>query len=458
MEQAVKLDTQDTADSEVSICVTPAAPARLRDSVAGGAFSQVAARIATLPLGLASMAMLSRFLGVEGYGKYAFVMAYWGVANLASEMYVTPVVAGELGRDATSRRRVWIAGVLVQLTYAMVIAVVGVIAAFVFFGRDPQVIAGLLAGTLLILSSLSVTATIHQARLRMWVPAAFSVLQSALVLVSVVLLRWMSGGWQLFVVGNALAGVFAVGGVFVSGLPAATGSLRHLKQEYRHLLVATLGIGAAGLVSVLYYKVDSILVFSLAGAAQAGLYGAAYRLYELAMFVPSAVQMAAMPVLARAFHEHGRQGEPTRFRTRACAVVQVLFLLGTLAALILLLFRTLVVGLVFGAAFSAAATLLLLLLPGLVARFVHVWLGALLILRGERRRFLIVVSVASVVAIMLDVALIPLLQARGAAVVTSVTEIVMLVGTWMAQGRTLSPQMSRGPAALLSALREMNHA
>ncbi len=71
------------------------------ETVAGGSIAQVVARVATLPIGLISTAIISRYLGVSDYGNYTFVLAFWAVLNLISEMYVTP---GRDHRDGEARR------------------------------------------------------------------------------------------------------------------------------------------------------------------------------------------------------------------------------------------------------------------------------------------------------------------------------------------------------------------
>ena len=170
-------------------------------------------------------------------------------------------------------------------------------------------------------------------------------------------------------------------------------------------------------------------LYRLPASASAGVYGSAYRLYEIGLLVPTAVMSAAIPVAVSLRHR-----DPDEYGTYAGSVMQTLLTAGVLFAILGAALSRYAVDVVFGPAFGAAAFVFILLLPGLVARYVSVWLGTLLISFGRRKEFLRIAMVTSLVAIGSYWALIPVLGVPGAAGLTSLVEVGVTAATWSVLG------------------------
>ncbi len=60
----------------------------------------------------------------------------------------------------------------------------------------------------------------------------------------------------------------------------------------------------SSLVFMLFFKVDTVLLFSLKGAAQTGWYTAGYRIIEATAFLPQSLMLALFPSLSRFYREN----------------------------------------------------------------------------------------------------------------------------------------------------------
>ena len=60
-------------------------------------------------------------------------------------------------------------------------------------------------------------------------------------------------------------------------------------------------VGIAGIFVTSYVRLDQILVLEFAGARQAGLYGAAYRVLDQVQFIPIAVMTTLFPLIASSY-------------------------------------------------------------------------------------------------------------------------------------------------------------
>jgi len=76
----------------------------------------------------------------------------------------------------------------------------------------------------------------------------------------------------------------------------------NVKVNLKILKEVTLGslpYGILGVLGLLYFRIDSLMLSYLKGSIETGIYGVAYRFLEAIIFVPSAFAAALFPVLAK---------------------------------------------------------------------------------------------------------------------------------------------------------------
>ena len=214
--------------------------------------------------------------------------------------------------------------------------------------------------------------------------------------------------------------------------------------RWRSLAVAALAeswpIWAAGLLSLLYFKMDTFFVKAFAGDAELGAYGAAYKLFEGAALLPSVVLAAAFPRLARL------KGDPEAQRRAELRVAGALLALGIAAAVGCYVGRGLLVAAFFGPAFGRAAESLRWLALGLPLVFLNFGLTHFLIARDRERVNLWLALMMLAVTLGLDAWLIPTGGGPGAAIATGAAEVALTlacVGALMRRRQPESPGASR---------------
>lgn len=80
-------------------------------------------------------------------------------------------------------------------------------------------------------------------------------------------------------------------------------SLRDIKD----IIKGSLPYGILGVLGLLYFRIDTLLLSYLKGNEETGIYGAAYRFLEAIVFVPSALASAMFPVLAKLHDNNVRE-------------------------------------------------------------------------------------------------------------------------------------------------------
>jgi O-antigen/teichoic acid export membrane protein len=183
-------------------------------------------------------------------------------------------------------------------------------------------------------------------------------------------------------------------------------------------------LGLYMVFSTFYYNVDMLILQRLAPPENVAWYAAAYRLFNAAiMLVGFASATVLYPVLSRL-----SLGSRDELRNTMKKAFTFLLASGVFIALVLGISADHVVTLLYPAReYGEAATALRLLGPGLAAMYANGVFFIALVGMGFERRLLIMAIFLAVLNPLANVIVIPLLQQNGAALITSATELVVIV-------------------------------
>ncbi|MBL7951196.1 MAG: oligosaccharide flippase family protein [Flavobacteriales bacterium] len=174
----------------------------------------------------------------------------------------------------------------------------------------------------------------------------------------------------------------------------------------------------SNLVNLINYRFDVWVVDQYKGAAELGLYAVAVGLGQLLFNVPEPFSRVVQPYL------FGQQRNEMLSRFKAVARLNATVL--TVLAIGLGLFAPWIIPLLFGSEFAPSILPLQLLLPGIVFSGMAKLLAQLVIQGGLQRFNLMATTVAVIVTITLDLALIPRWGMQGAAVASTLSYAVGL--------------------------------
>jgi O-antigen/teichoic acid export membrane protein len=187
----------------------------------------------------------------------------------------------------------------------------------------------------------------------------------------------------------------------------------------------------------IYFQVDSVLLLSIAGAKEAGIYGAAYGFLGPLLFLPAAVMSSFFPVLSAVLRP-----DPARARrlVQVCADLMGAIGLPILAGAVAL--SGPLVHLIFGAPFARAAGLLPILMIAFVSMCFGSLAGFLTPLLDLQWRLALYSGAGALANVGLNLLVIPSHGAYGSAWVTVVTELLTLTLVLTTALRTLKMTLS----------------
>jgi O-antigen/teichoic acid export membrane protein len=280
----------------------------------------------------------------------------------------------------------------------------------------------------------------YSLRVRNRVPVAVDIAKSLAWTVAVILIYVKGGGLVAYMI--AFWGVTAGGSLvsLVLGLRVTRPNIRASSSYLKTLVRIALPVSIGGMLVLSYGKIDNVIVFQLAGARDAGLYGAVYRLLDSAQFLPAAVLTTMFPILS-ATNDRARLQRLVQLAVEYLAMISLPVLGFALAA------SSPLVELLFGKSFSPAAGALPVLMGAFVSICFGYLAGNLTIVLGLQNRFVWLAFLALVFNVTLNLLLVGRYGFIAAAWVTLGTEVLVCSTTFAICLRRLQMRVHLGRVA-----------
>jgi O-antigen/teichoic acid export membrane protein len=195
----------------------------------------------------------------------------------------------------------------------------------------------------------------------------------------------------------------------------ATIHVRASRPLWKELARFAVPVGIAGMLTLAYGRIDQVLVFQLAGANDAGLYGAMYRILNTTAFVPMAVMTTLFPVLSAVNKDEMRRLVQQACEYLAMASLPIFFFVLVASAEI--------VNLLFGPEFVKGHHALEILMGAFVAICFGYVGGSMIVVLRLQRMFIRYAVIALVINVGLNLIFIPKYGYIAAAWITLITEV-----------------------------------
>jgi O-antigen/teichoic acid export membrane protein len=396
--------------------------------------SQLFIRFADLAVAI----VLLRLLGPEGNGRYALAVVLWLYVKTISDFGLTLLTTRDIARDRSRTGELVGATTLLRLVILGLTAVPVSVYALAGLSRDSLSVAGVLTIWILYLSIVpgSFAEAANSALNgfeRMEVAAGINIGTSLIRAPLVVALA----ATDLSVVGVAIASLAATcvsAHLFSIALRRVTGQQpiwRLRRERALQLTRDSWPLLVNALLINLFFRVDVFIVQAFRGDAALGVYDASYKVINLVTIIPAYTTLAIFPALA----QRGRDLAALEHARRLASYLLVWIAWGIVAVVIASAGTALRV-LAGHEYLPESAILLRILIWFAPLSFLNGVLQYVLIAADEQRRIVPVFTSAVIFNAVGNMALIPVYGARAAAVMTVLTEVVILFAFALATSRS----------------------
>jgi O-antigen/teichoic acid export membrane protein len=378
----------------------------------------LADRVARMGVGLIVGVWLARYLGPASFGHLNYALAFVALFSPLASLGLERIVVREL----VSRRGVVgdVLGSALAVKLAGSACAAGLAVAVIAWLRpagDPaRALVPIVAGATIV-QAFDIIDLWFQSQVRsraVVLATGCAFLVTAGVRVTLILLRapLVAFGWAFLaetsLTSLALIVAYRVGERPLPAWRARAAQMGTLLRDGWPLMLSSV-------MTMIYLRIDQVMLGQMSSAEELGTYTAAVKLVEAWYFLPTAIVASLFPSIVEA---HGR--DEALFYQRLQRLYDFMALLGYAIAVPLCLLAPFIVQLLFGPAYARSAPMLMVLAWSLPFTHLGVARGTFLTAMNWTGVYFVTVALGAVVNVALNFALIPRLGGMGAVIASCV--------------------------------------
>jgi O-antigen/teichoic acid export membrane protein len=376
--------------------------------------------------------LIVRNLGANDYGQYAAVLAFGAMFVFVADLGLSPYIVREVARyrdapDNIDRTNALFGTTLPLRVLLSLIAGAMLITTAWLTGRSPMVVGAIALGVLgLVMYSLQgLCEGLLAGFERLDLVAGGRVIFQLVFVLTGALALWLGLGYFGLIGANLLAilTLTLICWSAVRWLGLWPG--KPAPQNWPALLRTSLPFGVIGFTLGLSYKFDSVLLNIFRGDVETGYYNAAYNLVFSTAMLSNVINTALYPSLTRQAAS-GPELLPAIY-ARALRYLMVLALPIAVGTATL---ADQIVPFLFTATYLPAIPALQIVIWVVPLMYCSEFLGYVVLIRGQERRAARAIVISTGMNVTLNLLLVPLFGFVGAAIMTVITE-AMLVGQYL---------------------------
>ncbi|KKR21823.1 MAG: Polysaccharide biosynthesis protein [Candidatus Moranbacteria bacterium GW2011_GWA2_39_41] len=406
------------------------------------------AKVLSTILALVSIGFITRYLGKEGFGNYATVLAFLSFFAAVSDLGLYYITTREISRAGADEEKILGNIFSIRLLSSLAIFLISPIVTL-FFSYPKEVNEGIIivAASFLFSSSYQILNGVFQKNLAMDKVAVGELIGKIVQVAVVITAVKMQLGFA-WIISSLLFNMFAS---FLIVFFWAKKYVRiHLRFDFDYwklFLKESMPMGVATIITFAYFKMDTILLSVMKTGSDVGIYNAAYKVLENITFFPAMIAGLVMPILAHSiFINRDRFEEISNKTFKVFVILVVPLVVGVL------FLADDVIRLIGGAGFVESGQVLRILVFALAFIFFGQFFNTLLIVGNLQKRLMWTLGIAAVANITLNLIFIPKFSYTAAAYISAITEfIVVLLTAYMTMKKLkYKPSLAKTPVIVLA--------
>lgn len=367
--------------------------------------------------------LIVRYLGVDNYGKFSFAFAFVSLFSILTDFGLSTLTIREVAKDKNLARKYLDNIIAIKLILGL-ITFIFMIVAIQFLGKTSEVkhLVYLAAIFTVISSFTGFLQTIFQAFEKMQYSAVSRVTFSISLFLTTLLVVWKNLGIKFLVENYIFAALIAlITTVFLIRKKFTKFWITFNVNFAKKLLKDALPFAFITIFTVIYFRLDTIMLSVIKGDQATGWYNAAYNIVFTLILIPGIFNMSIFPLLSR------RVNKPNKFKEIYRLAFKTMLLLGLFIAVGLSLLATPIIITIYGMNYLNAVLTFRILLISFAIICVSTIASSALIAKDRQKLVTYCAALGSGINILLNFLLIPLFSLVGAAIATTTTQLVIFL-------------------------------
>ncbi len=394
----------------------------LSRSIAINTIIQISSRIVGTILAAVTLGLLTRYLGQEGFGAFTIATTFPQLFGVMADLGLSLIAIQMISENKQNSARIYHAITTLRIVTAFVAIILAPIASL-FFPYPPIIKLGIsIISISIFLSSLNQILTVQfQVNLAMTKPMIAEIASKLFLIVGILFAMTLKVD-LIFTLWLVVAqNLLQVTIVYFSSLRYCSLRLIWDISLFRTILQRSWPIGISIICTLAYLKMDTIILSLYHSQSAVGIYGGAYRVFEVLATLPGMFMGLALASFSRAWS----QGDARSFRR----YFQKSFDFMMMAALPLMIgtpfiARPLMI-LVLGQKFEDSGTILRILILTVGISFFSSLIGHLINIIHKQKSMILGYLAGMIVGVGLYLITIPSFSYWGAAWTTVLTQVLV---------------------------------
>ena len=274
-------------------------PKLIRSIAANTAF-QIFGKIISTTLGVIITILLTRFLGPVGYGQYTFVLVFVTMFGVIGDWGLSIITIREASKHVEDAGKI-IGNVLVIRMAMSIVAAIASIVAIHVLPYDPalRVLVSIASVYLLAISIKTSFQIVFTVKLKLQNWAISEIAANLVALLLVVLFIKNSGELPQILWAFNLGHIFAAIVAAILAKQLLPVKLSWKREESKYLLSEALPMGAILVLFTIYNRMDTLILNYYHGDDAVGIYGAAYRIFEVLILGAAYFTNSILPLISK---------------------------------------------------------------------------------------------------------------------------------------------------------------
>ena len=407
----------------------------LTHKIAANTIYQIAGKAISMSITILATVIITRTYGRTGYGEFNLMQVWPALFFIIIDFGLNAIATRELSKnpDDTSLASKYIGNILLFRIVLSLFFVVFLSAMLMFFPYSHMLKIGIAINLLQILTQALYTTLniVFQTHLRYDYSTIGYLSGYLLILVLILVLSFLNAPVMLvgfsYVIGGVLT--YFINLKFLHKLNIFP-VLRIDKEVLTYLLIQALPLGLMFIFSQISFKSDSLLMsvlklpsqYNLTNTESIAVYGLAYKIFEVALVIPTFLMNSVYPILVRHMEESKEKLKNTFFKSMAFLLVS-----GVVFGLVGILFSSVAINFLGGAEFEQSVLVLKILLAGLFLYYLTQPISWLIVTLGNQRILPIIYLVSAIFNVSANYYFIPRYSFYASSVITHISEFIVLV-------------------------------
>ena len=408
-------------------------------------------KVASTVLALVSIGLITRYLGQQGFGNYATVLAFFSFFAALSDLGLYSISTREISRAGADEEKIMGNMFTLRVLSSLVVFVLSPIIVW-FFPYPAEVKYGIIiaAASYVFSCAYSILNGVFQKNLAMDKVAISEFLGKVLQVVLVLVAVRMGLGFSWIVSSLLFYMILSFGLVL-------WWSKKYIKLRpqfdfayWKKFLYESYPLGIAAVITFLYFKMDTILLSVMRTSSEVGIYNAAYKVIENISFFPGMIMGLIFPIMSHSiFSDRARFDDISNKTFKVFMLIIVPLVVGTL------FLSSGIIHLIGGAGFNESSLVLQIIIFSLAFIFFGNFYNSVLIAGNLQKKLMFVLGIAAVFNISANYFYaIPQFSYLGASVVSVITELIVAGATFYLAATELAyiPKIEKAGGILLAAV------